>query len=195
MHRMLIASLVAVASAALLVSGASAGKKAKNYLLQVTTIDLADGTPDDIELLLAKQLTTSIEAHDRLVATAGKDAPDPAVEPDKFKEYLKKNNLEAFTVNVQVLSYEHVLEKMPEPRTGQHLTVRIAVRMFGVTMPGNVMSFTGEGSATVKLELGKKLRKRDSEVANHDAIELAVENALADSIKKLDEPKKKPSGK
>ena len=196
MPRMLIPLLVALASAALVVSAASAGKKKKtNYLYKVTTIKLPDDVPADIEKQLAKQLTKSIEAHARLEATIPEGAPDPETEPKKFKQHLKKKNLAGYTLNVQVLNYEHSIEDMPEGRKGKMLTVRISIRMFGVTMPGNVMAFTGEGSATVKLELGKKLRKRDSQVANQDSIELAVENALADSITKLDKPKKKPSGK
>jgi hypothetical protein len=192
---MLIASLVAIAAAALVVSSASAGKKKKNFLFDVTAIKLTDDTPENIEKLLNKQLAKSIKANERLMAALEEGAPDPATEPKKFKKYLKKNNLGAFDVHVEVLAYEHSLEKLPEPRTGQMLTVRIQIRMYGITVPGDVLAFSGEGSATVKLELGKRLRKRDSQVANHDAIELAVDGAIADSIKKLDRPKKKPSGK
>lgn len=195
MYRTLTASLAAVAVAALIVGTASAGKKKKNYVFDITAIKLTDDTPADIEKLLSKQLSRSIKANERLIAALDEDAPDPSAEPEKFKKYLKRKNLEAFDVHVEVLSYEHSLEKMPEPRTGQMLTVRIQIRMYGITIPGNVLAFSGEGSATVKLELGKRLRKRDSDVANHDAIELAVEGAVVDSIKKLDRPKKKPSGK
>jgi hypothetical protein len=79
--------------------------------------------------------------------------------------------------------------------------VRVALQLFGETIPDRVMAFSGEGSATVKLEVGKTVRPRDREEASSAAIDEAVASAITRSLEKLQEPppsqqkKKKKSGK
>jgi hypothetical protein len=67
--------------------------------------------------------------------------------------------------------------------------------MFGETYPKRVMAFTGDGSATVKIDIGKKLRKRDTDYANEEAMKLAVADAIAASIAKLKAPPEKTKKK
>ena len=137
--------------------------------------------------VVAEYYRQAIEAHADLLHELD-GAPDPNKEPKKYEKWLARRNLRAFKVNVEVIDYRHDLEQLPAPRKGQRLTVSIDLKTFGETIPGRVMAFSGEGSATVKLDIGKRLRKRDSEVGKHDAIELSIDKALAESIRKLRMP-------
>lgn len=173
---------------------ARAGKKDK-YYFRLATIELAKGIPTDIEALVRAQVEKSIADHERIVTELPEGAPDPAAAPKKFKKYLKRKKLHAFKVYLEVTSYSHEVEPMPAPRQGQRLKVSIELRMFGETIPGRVLAFSGDGSATVILEIGKKLRQADTKAGNHDSIELAVAKALDRSITKLDAPPPaKPQG-
>jgi hypothetical protein len=69
--------------------------------------------------------------------------------------------------------------------------VRVRLRAFGETIPGHRMGFTGEGSATVKFDVGSKVRKRDIEYGDKAALEVAVEKALGESIVKLSKTRKR----
>ncbi len=184
--------LVVVACALALAHAAPAeAKKNDKYYYQVHDVSLAKGIPDTVKTAVATQLAERIAANPELLA-ALEGAPDPDKEPKKFKRYLKRKRLRAFQVNLEVTAYRQELEPMPAPRKGQYLTVSIDLRAFGETMPDRVMAFTGNGSATVKLEIGRKQRARDAEAANHDAIQMAIDKALAESIVKL---RKGPKGK
>lgn len=177
-------------SAALLVSAPAAEAKRKSkdtYYFEVSKVTLAEGVPPEIANAVRAQLAVAIEKHARIVA-AIEGAPDPTTDPKKYKAYLKKKKLRAFKVNVEVTAYEHKVVPMPAPRKGQRLEVSIQLHTFGETIPDRVMAFSGGGSAGVMLEIGKTLRARETEVANHDTIEMALDKAIAESITKLSAP-------
>lgn len=180
--------LVAAAAAVLLAAPATANADKKTrpkYYYKVFKVTLKDGLPPALQAQVAEQLDERIAANPQL-ADSLEGAPDPEAEPKKFERWLARKKMRAFKVNIEVLSYKHELEPMPAPRKGKRLTVAIDLRAFGETIPGRVMAFTGEGSATIMIEVGRKLRPRDSKVGNHDAIEMALDKALAESIHKLE---------
>ena len=52
-------------------------------------------------------------------------------------------------------------------------------------MPGRTMGFTGDGSATIKQEVGKKVSERDRKFAWDDAAKAAVDDAMVTVFKQL----------
>jgi hypothetical protein len=175
---------------------AEAGAK-ETYILQVTRVDLAKGVPEALTRQVSSRLARAIEAHPDLDGEMPRGAPDPAAEPEQFKAYLKKRKQRAFKVNVEVTEYASTVE--PAKGGDQLLTVRVELRVFGETIPDRVMAFTGDGSATIKIEIGKQLRPKDQDYANDEALDLAVADALKTSIARLREPppsqQKKPRKK
>jgi hypothetical protein len=166
-------------------------KRTQQYGFVIANIQAADGVPEDVAAAVRARLISAVDAHERLVATLPADAPDPSADPDAFAAFMKRRKLTPYRVTVEVTEY--FKEAADGPR-GQRLTVSVALRMFGETMPVRVMAFSAAGSATIKLDVGKTVRPRDTEVANRDAIAQAVDDALAQSVQRLDE-KQKSAGK
>ena len=73
----------------------------------------------------------------------------------------------------------------------QRLVIRLGVHLLGETIPGRTMGFTGDGSATIKQEIGKKLRDRDREYSWDQAAEVAIADAMTTVFKQLAIPPKK----
>lgn len=165
-------------------------KKAPTYAFLVTKVELKDGVPSKIEGLVRERLAAAIDAHADLIGALDDDAPDPAKDPEAFERYLRAKGIKAYKVNVEVTGYERTAVANPK-KSGNVLTVHVALRLFGETVPQRVMAFTGDGSSTIKLETGKKVRERDDTVAHKDATELAVADAIATSLRKLAEGPKK----
>ena len=69
--------------------------------------------------------------------------------------------------------------------------IHVALHMLGENIPGRTMGFTGDGQATIKQEVGKKVRDRDREYAWDQAAELAVADAMTTVFKQLAVPQKK----
>ena len=55
---------------------------------------------------------------------------------------------------------EEVVPMEGKPNT-QRFVVHLGVHVLGETIPGRTMGFTGDGSATIKQEVGTKLRDKD----------------------------------
>ncbi len=168
-------------------------KGKRSYYFLVAEVKLVDGIPNEIADLVRDRLTRAIAGHTRLIEALPADAPDPKAEPKAFARYIAKRKIRPFRINVEVTQHSH--EVSAAPRGGKQLVVSIALRTFGETMPKRVMVFSGEGSATIKMDIGKTLRARDSKVANKDAAELAIADALAISLKRLEARAKGKKGK
>lgn len=191
-RRIALWAALGLAAAALSPAAAEARGKRKNqtYIFSLYKVEMVEGVPGEVEEQVKKRLAKQIEDRDALEPEIDKKAPDPKKTPKKFERYLKRRNRRAFKVNVEVTDYSMDLEPI-EGSSSKHLAVHLSLRMFGETIPDRVMAFTGDGSATVKVEVGRRVRDRDREYANDEALKLAVSDAVDQSIKMLRMPAKK----
>ena len=184
MVRSVIAASAALA--VLLSAGSVDAKDRVKYIYRVAKVvngKNVKGPVEDVRKGLVKGITKA----DKISPTFPEGAPDPDKQPKRFKKYLKKKRLKAYKVSLEVVEYEQSVETLDD-RGHKRLAVRVSVRLFGETIPDRVMAFAGKGSATVKIDVGRKVRDRDREVANHDAIEVAIDQAIAESLRKLSMP-------
>jgi hypothetical protein len=174
---------------------ADAAKPKKKYFFELAEVKAADSLGQagkDLAPVTQAQVAKSIASHEQIVVTLD-GAPDRA-NAKAFKAYLKKKKLAgAYRVNVELISFEEELEDKDESvNKEKRLVIRLSLRTFGETIPDRVMGFSGEGSSTVKLDVGKKLRPKDREYAINQAVELAMNDALASSMEKLAKPPPPP---
>lgn len=194
--------LLAFLALALVAAPAYAGPHGKakpkyHFLLHEVALgsDVSGAVPEFAQPRVKAQVEKAFANHPQLVAALD-GAPDPATDPKGYKAFLKKQKLTAaYKVNVEIILAAEETEEVDGKPGTQRLVVRLGIKMFGETMPERVMGFSGEGSATIKQEIGKKLRTRDREFAWDSAAELAINDAIATSLAKLALPPAKPSKK
>lgn len=170
---------------------ADAAKPKKKYFFEMAEVKAAEALGQvgkDLIPVTQTQVGKSLGAHEQIVLTLD-GAPDRA-NGKAFKAYLKKKKLAgAYRVNVELITFEEEVEEKDDSLNKEkRLIVRLSLRTFGETIPDRVMGFSGEGSATVKLDIGKKLRPKDRDYAISQAVELAMTDALASSMEKLAKP-------
>lgn len=171
-------------------------KAKKRYYFELAEVKSAESLGKVGAELVAPataQVTKAIAGHPQLVAVL-EGAPDPRTDARGFKKWLTKKKLSgAYRVNVEVIAFEEELEDKDESLSKEkRLIIRLSLRTFGETIPERVMGFSGEGSATIKLDVGKKLRPKDRDYAIAQAFEMAMADALASSLTKLAAPPAKP---
>ncbi len=175
------------------VSTAAAAPKKYHFKLAAVT------AKSEVKADVAKEATPRVEAqvkktfetHKQLVATL-EGAPDPDAKAEAFRKFLKAKGLAgAYLVTVEIT--EASIELVPvESKPGtQRLVVRVAVHLLGENIPGRTMGFTGDGQATIKQEVGKKVRDRDREFTWDEAAKAAVDDAMQTVFKQLAIPQKK----
>ena len=179
--------LAAIAAAA---APAAAAPK-KKYHFELTAVSAkADVKPEVARLATPRvdaQVRKVFAGHPQLVAKLD-GAPDPRSNADAYRRYLTQHSIAgAYLVTVEITEASEALEPLDD-KTSQRLVIRIGIHVLGETVPGRTMGFTGDGKATIKQEVGIKLRDRDREYTWDQAAELAVDDAMKTVFQQLAAP-------
>ena len=179
---------------------AKAGASAKASKTRKYHLDLAAVTArPEVAADVAKEATPRVEAqvkktfatHPQLVATL-EGAPDPDAAAPAYRKFLvKKGIAAAYLVTVEITEASTELVPMDSKPGAQRLVMRIGVHVLGENVPGRTMGFSGDGSSTVKVEVGKKVREADRTYAWDQAAEAAVADAMTTVFAQLAQPTKK----
>jgi len=185
--------LLIVASTLFLVGNSAWAAPKKKYHFELAAVtakpevkpDVAKAATPRVEL----QVKKAFESHPQLVAKL--DGAPPKDQADAYRKFLVKKRLSgAFLVTVEVTEASEEIVPTDKPNT-QRLVVRVAVHVLGEAIPGRTMGFTGDGQATIKQEVGKKVRDKDKEFAWDSAAEVAIADAMTTVFKQLAVPPKK----
>jgi hypothetical protein len=188
-------NLFVVFAAACVASSFAEAAPKKKYHFELTAVTAKSEVKDDV----ARSATPRVEAqvkklfggHAQLVARL-EGAPDPRTNPDGYRKYLARRAISgAYLVTVQITEASEELEPLADRPNSQRLVVRIGLHMLGENIPGRTMGFTGDGRATIKQEVGMKVRERDREYTWDQAAELAVNDAMKTVFQQLALPPKK----
>ncbi len=168
---------------------ASAQPNKKKYHLALAAVNVKPEVKADVakaaQPRIEEQVKKAFETHPQLVANLGDNVPDWKLAADAFRKHLAKKGVTAgFLVTVDVTDASEEIQPTDKPNT-QRLVVKVSIHMLGETMPGRTMGFTGDGSATIKQETGKKVSDRDRKFAWDDAAKAAVDDAMVTVFKQL----------
>jgi hypothetical protein len=182
MSRLAFAIAAAAATTALAVIPAGAAPAKKKFHFELTAVTAKSEVKPDV----AKAATPRVEAqvkkvfetHPQLVAKL-EGAPDPRANADGYRKYLARKAISAaYLVTVEITDASEELVPFDDKQNAQRLVIHIGIHMLGETIPGRTMGFTGDGKATIKQEVGMKVRDRDREYTWDQAAELAVDDAM-----------------
>jgi hypothetical protein len=192
MKPMLRLIFLAVATFAVVLPAAAAPKKYHFNLAQVAAKpevkpDAAASATPRVEAKIKETFNT----HKQLVGTL-EGAPDWKTQAEAYRKFLAKKGIAgAYHVTVDISEASEELQPIEGRPKSQRLVVRVAIHMLGETMPGRTMGFTGDGQATIKVEIGKKLNEADRKYAWDEAAKAAIDDAMKTVFKQLAIPPKK----
>lgn len=164
----------------------------KKYHFELVAVTVRPEVKSDVggqaQPRVEKLVKTAFESHPQLqLALDG--APDMS-KADAYRSWLKSHGLSgSYRVTVEITEAKFDVEPSDKPNTAR-IDAHIALHMLGETIPEKTMGFTGDGMATVKIEVNKNVRDRDRTYAWDQAAELAVADAIKTSIEQLEKPKK-----
>jgi hypothetical protein len=131
----------------------------------------------------------ALESNPQLVTTLD-GAPNPEDKNgDPYRKFLTKKGITAaYLVTVEVTEASIEIVPVEEKKNTQRIVVSVGLHVLGETIPGRTMGFTGDGRATVKQEIGMKVRDKDRQFTWDSAAETAVADALKQCFAKLGTP-------
>jgi len=182
--------MLGLAAIAATAAPAAAAPK-KKYHFELTAVSAKAEVKPEVARLATPRVDAQVRkvfaGHPQLVAKLD-GAPDPRSSADAYRRYLTQHGIAgAYLVTVEITDASEALEPLDD-KTSQRLVIRIGIHMLGETIPGRTMGFTGDGKATIKQEVGIKLRDRDREYTWDQAAELAVEDAMKTVFQQLAAP-------
>jgi hypothetical protein len=168
----------------------------KKYHFELTKVLVKPEVAPEV----AKEAQPRIEAvfkkaleNDPQLVLSVEGAPDPDANPAGYRKFLAKKGISsAYLVTVEVTEASIEIVPMEEKKNSQRISVSVGLHVLGETIPGRTMGFTGDGRATVKQEVGMKVRDKDRQFTWDSAAETAVAEALKECFAKLAKPQKKP---
>ena len=195
MTPMRLGHLCLLALLALGATTASAAPAKKKFHFELTTVTpKAEVKPDVAKSAVPRveaQVKKAFETDPQLVATL-EGAPDKS-NGDAYRKFLVKKGLSgSFLVTVEITEATEEVQPMEGKPHTQRLVVHVALHMLGEIIPDRTMGFTGDGQATIKLEVGSKIRDKDREYSWDQAAEAAVADAMKTVFKQLQVPLKHP---
>jgi hypothetical protein len=187
-------TLLLVACGAL-ASGAAEAAPKKKYHFELTAVTAKSEVKPDVSKAATPRIEAQVKkvfgSHPQLVANL-EGAPDPKSNADGYRKYLAKKAIAgAYLVTVEITDASEELVPLDDKPNSQRLVIHVALHMLGENIPGRTMGFTGDGKATIKQEVGMKVRDRDRQYTWDQAAELAVDDAMQTVFKQLALPPKK----
>jgi hypothetical protein len=167
----------------------------KKYHFELTAVTPKPEVKADVAKIaqarVEDQFKKALASNPQLV-TALDGAPDPATKADAYRRFLTQKGIAgSYLVTVEITEASEQLEPMEGKSNSQRMVVHVGIHVLGETIPGRTMGFTGDGQATVKQEIGMKVRETDRNYAWDGAAETAVNDALKTCFAKLGMPKVK----
>jgi hypothetical protein len=187
-------TLLLVACGAAMASRTEAAPK-KKYHFELTAVTAKSEVKPDLSRAATPRIEAQVKkafgSHPQLVARLD-GAPDPKSNADGYRRYLAKNAIAgAYLVTVEITDASEELVPLDDKPNSQRLVIHVALHMLGENIPGRTMGFTGDGKATIKQEVGMKVRDRDRQYTWDQAAELAVDDAMKTVFQQLAVPPKK----
>jgi hypothetical protein len=174
-------ALALVATVCALAATADAAPK-KKFHFELTAVTAKSEVKPEVARTATPRVEAQVrkvfETHPQLVAKL-EGAPDPRANADGYRKYLARKAISAaYLVTVEITDASEELVPFDDKQNAQRLVIHIGIHMLGETIPGRTMGFTGDGKATIKQEVGMKIRDRDREYTWDQAAELAVDDAM-----------------
>lgn len=186
---MRLAALFLVAMA----TSAVAAPAKKKFHFELTDVTAKSEVKEDVAKVAVPRIRGQVEqafASDPQVVPKLDGAPDRA-NGDAYRKWIKQKGLSgSFLVTVEVTEATEEAVPMDGKPNSQRLVIHVGLHMLGEIIPDRTMGFTGDGQATIKIELGAKIRDKDRDYAWDEAAKAAVADAMKTVFKQLQTPLK-----
>jgi hypothetical protein len=107
---------------------------------------------------------------------------------------LQKQGLKGFQVTLRITSLKKEVKPPAPGQRDQQMAIEVKLGIFGHTIPGNKVMFTGEGEASLTGEFSERLKEKEEVRFMKTALESAIKQAVTTAAMKLTNAKLEDRG-
>jgi len=117
---------------------------------------------------------------------------------------IRKQGMLGFQVSMRIASLKVDIKPPSAGKRDQQMAIDVKLAVFGHTLPGNKLLFTGDGDASLVGEFSERLKDKEEDRFVRTALSSAIKQAVSTAVAKLTTAKledkksgkgKKPKGK
>jgi hypothetical protein len=101
---------------------------------------------------------------------------------------LQKKGLTGVQVSMRIVSMKKDIKPPAPGKRDQQMSIDVKLSIFGHTIPGNKVLFTGDGDASLMGEFSERLREKEEARFTRTALESAIKQAVSTAVVRLNSP-------
>jgi hypothetical protein len=98
---------------------------------------------------------------------------------------LQKKGLKGVQFSMRIVSLKKDIKPPAPGKRDQQMSIEVKLAIFGHTIPGNKVLFTGDGEASLMAEFSERLRDKEEPRFIKAALESAIKQAVSTAVVKL----------
>ncbi len=176
----------AVLSFLLLAPAARSETSAKpKYYFKITSIYAEDKS---IIPIAAELLKDEVASRPEFTTDIGTEESEDA----QIAE-IRRQGMQGYQVSMRIENFKKEIKPPAPGKKDQQMAISVKLTIFGHTIPGQKMMFTGDGDASLMAEFSERLRDKEEERFSRTALASAIKQAVSTAVAKMTNAKL-PSG-
>ena len=183
-------NLLATAICLMALGGASSAARAAElkpkYYFKISNIICQD---QSIIPMAKELLEKEVASRPEFTMDLGADSEDAQIAE------LRKQGMLGFQVSMRIVSLKKEVKPPDTGNRDQQLSIDVKLAVFGHTIPGNKLLFTGDGDASLTGEFSERLKDKEDERFTRTALASAIKQAVSTAVVKLTTPNLEDKGR
>lgn len=98
---------------------------------------------------------------------------------------IRRQGMQGYEVAMRIDSFKKQIKPPAPGKRDQQMTVSVNLTVFGYTIPGKKLLFTGDGDASLTAEFAERLKDKEEERFSRAAMAAAIKQAVSTAVAKL----------
>jgi hypothetical protein len=151
-------------------------EKAK-YYFKITNIQAQDKT---VIPLASELLKAEVSSRPEFTMDIGTDESEDA----QIAE-IRRQGMQGYQVSMRIESFKKEIKPPAPGKRDPQMAVSVKLTVFGHTIPGQKLLFTGDGDASLVADFSERLKAKEEERFTRTALASAIKQAVSTAVAKL----------
>jgi hypothetical protein len=98
---------------------------------------------------------------------------------------IRKQGMQGYQVSMRIETFKKEIKPPAPGKRDQQMAITVKLTIFGHTIPGGKLMFTGDGDAFLMGEFSERLRDKEEERFSKTALASAIKQAVSTAVAKM----------
>jgi hypothetical protein len=98
---------------------------------------------------------------------------------------IRRQGMQGYQVSMRIENFKKEIKPPAPGKKDQQMAISVKLTIFGHTIPGQKMMFTGDGDASLMAEFSERLKDKEEERFTRAALASAIKQAVSTAVAKM----------